>query len=136
MKRNKSRITYILIFLLLFVTEMLIALFVHDDFVRPYIGDVLVVMLVCAFLRIFIPKKGRLLPIFATLFAVLIEVLQYFDFVKLLGLENNPVISIALGRTFDIKDIICYIIGGAIFFAAEQLIRRKADGYGKSSVCD
>ena len=129
MKTNKLRITYILIFILLFAVEMLIAVFVHDNFVRPYIGDVLVVMLVCAFMRVFIPEKIRFLSVFATLFAVLIEALQYFDFVKLMGLENNPVISVALGRTFDLKDIICYVIGGAIFFAAEQLIRRRADEY-------
>lgn len=127
MKTNKSRITYILLFILLFAIEVLIALFVHDSFVRPFIGDVLVVMLVCAFLRIFVPEKVKLMPVFATLFAVIIEALQYFDFVKLLGLENNPVISTALGRTFDIRDIICYIIGGAIFFAAEIFLRRKND---------
>lgn len=126
MKTNKLRITYILIFILLFATEVLIALFVHDNFVRPFIGDVLVVMLVCAFLRIIVPEKIKFMPVFATLFAVIIEILQYFDFVKLLGLENNPVISTALGRTFDIRDIICYIIGGAIFFAAETLLRRNA----------
>ncbi len=129
MKTNKLRITYILIFILLFAVETLIAVFVHDNFVRPYIGDVLVVMLVCAFLRMFIPEKIRFMSVFATLFAVLIEALQYFDFVKLMGLENNPVVSVALGRTFDLKDIICYIIGGTIFFAAEQLIRRRADEY-------
>ena len=125
MKRNKSRLAYFIIFILLFTVEILIALFVHDKFVRPFVGDVLVVMLMCAFARIFIPDKIRLLPVFATLFAVVIEALQYFDFVKLLGLENNPVISTALGRTFDIKDIICYFIGGALFFIAETVSRRK-----------
>lgn len=126
MKTNKLRITYILIFILLFAIEVSIALFVHDNFVRPFIGDVLVVMLVCVFLRIFVPEKVKLMPVFATLFAVLIEALQYFDFVKLLGLENNPIISTALGRTFDIRDIICYIIGGVLFFAAEIILRRSA----------
>lgn len=127
MKRNKSRLIYSIIFILLFAVEILIAVFVHDKFIRPFVGDVLVVMLICAFARIFIPEKIRLLPAFATLFAVAVEGLQYFDFVKLLGLENNPIISTALGRTFDIKDIICYIIGGAIFFAAEIIFRRKTD---------
>lgn len=125
--KNKKRLVYLGVFAALFIIEVLIGAFVHDAFVRPYVGDVLVVMLVCAFLRIFFPEKPKLMPVFATLFAVVIEVLQYFDFVSLLGLENNPVISIALGRTFDVKDIICYIVGGAIFFAAEKMIRRKAD---------
>lgn len=125
MKTNKQRITYIIIFVLLLAVEVLIAAFVRDDFVRPFVGDVIVVMLVCAFLRIFVPYKIKLMPVYATIFAVTVELLQYFDFVKILGLENNPVISTALGRTFDIKDIVCYIIGGALFFAAETIFRRK-----------
>lgn len=125
--KNKSRLTYIIIFILLFAVEVAIAVLVHDDFVRPFIGDILVVMLVCAFLRIIFPERSKIIPVFATLFAVIIEILQYFDFVKLLGLENNVILSTALGRTFDIRDIICYIVGGAIFFTAEILIRRKSD---------
>lgn len=121
----KAGIKYIPVFIILLVAEFFIGAFVHDNFIRPYIGDVLVVILICAFLRIFLPEKPKFLPLFATLFAVLIEIMQYFDFVSLLGLENNRIISIALGRTFDIKDIICYIAGGTIFFAAERIIRRN-----------
>lgn len=126
MKTNKIRLIYIIVFILLLAIEVAIAVFVRDNFIRPFVGDVLVVMLVCAFLRIFIPEKIKLMPVFATTFAVAIEILQYFDFVKLLGLENNIILSTALGRTFDIKDIICYIIGGAIFFIAEIILRRTA----------
>ncbi len=122
---KKSRITYLIIFLLLLLTEILIALFVNDSFVRPYMGDVLVVGVICSFLRVFIPDKIKFLPIFTLIFAAFVEVLQYFDFVSLLGLEKSNFFSILLGRTFDIRDIICYIVGGAIFFAAEQIIRRK-----------
>ncbi len=126
MKINKTRLVYIIVFILLFAIEVAIAVFVRDNFIRPFVGDVLVVMLICAFLRIFIPEKIKLMPVFATAFAVTVEVMQYFDFVKLLGLENNIILSTALGRTFDIKDIICYIIGGAIFFIAEIILRRTA----------
>ncbi len=122
---KKSRITYLIIFLLLLLTEILIALFVNDSFVRPYMGDVLVVGVICSFLRVFIPDKIKFLPIFTLIFAAFVEVLQYFDFVSLLRLEKSNFFSILLGRTFDIRDIICYIVGGAIFFAAEQIIRRK-----------
>lgn len=125
MKTNKLRLTYIIIFVLLFAVEVLIAIFVRDNFVRPFVGDVLVVMLVCAFLRTLVPEKIKFIPVFATAFAVMIEVLQYFDFVKLFGLENNIILSTALGRTFDIKDIICYIVGGLIFFIAETALRRR-----------
>lgn len=123
--KKKLRITYLILFLSLFAAEVVIALFVHDAFVRPYIGDILVVILICAFLRIFIPDKIRFLPVFVTLFAVFIEALQYFDFVNLIGLADNEIISTVIGRTFDIKDIICYTVGGLIFFIAEILFRRK-----------
>ncbi len=125
MKTNRKRLVYFIVFALLLATEVLIALFVHDNFIRPFVGDVIVVILLCAFLRILIPEKIKLMPVFATAFAILVEIMQYFDFVKLLGLENNIVLSTALGRTFDIKDIICYIIGGLIFFIAETLLRRR-----------
>ena len=42
----KKRIFYIISFLVIFCIEVLIALYVRDNFVRPYIGDVLVVVLV------------------------------------------------------------------------------------------
>ena len=125
MKINKKRLVYFIVFALLFAAEVLIALFVHDSFIRPFVGDVLVVILLCAFLRILIPEKIKFMPVFATAFAVAVEIMQYFDFVKLLGLENNAVLSTALGRTFDIKDIVCYTIGGLIFFIAETLLRRR-----------
>lgn len=127
--KNKIKLTYFLVFIVLLATEILIALFVHDGFVRPYIGDVLVVGVICAFLRIFISERIRLLPILTSAFAAGVELLQLFDFVDIIGLSGSRFFSILLGRTFDIKDIFCYIIGGLIFFAAESLARRKTDEF-------
>lgn len=124
--KRKIRFTYFLIFVLLLAAEVLIALFVHDGFVRPYIGDVLVTGVICAFLRIFFPAKPKFLPVLTAVFAAGVEILQYFDFVSLLGLSDNRFFSILLGRTFDPKDVVCYFIGGLIFFAAEYLARRKS----------
>ena len=52
----KKRIIYFWIFLLLLIIEVLIALFVHDRFVRPYIGDVLVVMVLYFMVLFFMPE--------------------------------------------------------------------------------
>ena len=49
---NKRTAYGIATFILLTI-EVLIALFVHDAFVRPYIGDVLVVVVIYTFVRIF-----------------------------------------------------------------------------------
>lgn len=125
--KKKLRFTYLLIFIFLLATETVIALFVSDSFVRPYVGDVLVIGVICAFFRIFIPDKIRILPLLTSAFAAGVELLQYFDFVSLLGLSDNRFFSILLGRTFDLKDIVCYVIGGVLFLTAEILARRKTD---------
>lgn len=51
--KNKKRLFYLITALLLLMTEVLIALFVHDRFIRPYAGDILVVLLIYALVRIF-----------------------------------------------------------------------------------
>ena len=48
---SHARRRYGLVFLLLLGVEIVIALFVHDRFVRPYLGDVLVVWVVYGFRR-------------------------------------------------------------------------------------
>ena len=53
----------------------------------------------------------RLLPLYVFLFEACVEIGQYFDVVALLGLEDNRLISIALGRTFSWLDLVCYAIG-------------------------
>lgn len=108
---KKERLIYALITIALLIIEVLIALFVHDSFIRPYVGDMLVVIVLYTFIRIFIPEKVKFLPSYILCFAVLVEVLQYFRIVEVLGLSNNRFFSVLIGSVFDIKDIICYAVG-------------------------
>lgn len=119
-KRNK-RIAYGIATTVLLGIELLIALFVHDRFVRPYVGDVLVVMVIYTFVRIFIPENVRLLPLYVFVFAAGVEVLQYFRIVEVLGLEHNRVLSVVIGATFDVKDIVCYGVGCVILGVYEWM---------------
>ena len=96
--KNK-RILYLLIFCGLLAIEVVIALFVNDSFVRPYVGDVLVTLLLCCLCRVIVPSKIRLLPIYVFVFAACVEIGQYFNLVALLGLADNRILSVALGRT-------------------------------------
>ena len=121
---KKPRILYALLFLVLLITEVLIALYVHDDFIRPYFGDVLVTILLCCFCRIWIPHKVPVLPVYVFLFATAVEVSQYFDLVKLLGFENNRFLSVLMGRTFGFLDIVCYGVGCLLFFVLDLLIQK------------
>lgn len=120
---KKLRIIYAIILVILFITEVLIALFVHDDFIRPYVGDVLVTILICCFCRIIIPKGVPALPIYVFVFATLVEIAQYFDIVKLLGLENNLLVSTVMGRTFSFVDLVCYGVGCLFFIVIEKTVK-------------
>ncbi|WP_349675006.1 DUF2809 domain-containing protein, partial [Hungatella hathewayi] len=115
-------------FLVLMVVETLIALYVHDKVIRPYVGDMLVVLVVYCFVRIVIPVKARLMPLYVFVFAACVEVLQYFDLVTLLGLSGNRFARIVFGSVFDVKDLACYAAGCLLLEVWERRIRRKICG--------
>lgn len=119
---KKQRIIYATVFGVLLLTEILIALFVHDQFIRPYIGDVLVTILICCFCRTAIPKGVPALPVYVFVFAALVETAQYFNIVKLLGLENNAFLSTIIGTTFSSIDQFCYAVGCILFWAVEKAV--------------
>lgn len=118
----KKRLVYLFLTFLLLAIEVFIALFVHDNFVRPYIGDVLVTVLICLFLRIFLQRGVKLLPLYVFIFAAGVEVLQYFQIVEVLGLADNRFLSILIGSVFDVKDVVCYGIGCVLFFLGEKIV--------------
>ena len=107
----RKRFAYAIVTLVLIAVEVLIALFVHDAFVRPYLGDVLVVVVLYTLIRTAIPEKYSLLPLYVFLFAVGVEVLQLLHIVEWLGLGDNPFFRVLIGSVFDWKDILCYAVG-------------------------
>lgn len=124
---TKKRIGYALATVSIFLTELLIALFVQDNFIRPYVGDMLVVVLIYTCVRIILPEKPRLLPFYVFLFAALVEGLQRINIVELLGLSDNRFFSVLIGTTFDWKDIACYGVGCVLCGLWEVLLWRKRE---------
>ena len=106
----KKRTKYILSFIILLIIEILIALFLKRGFIRENIGDVLVIPCIYTMLRIIFPSKIKHLALYVLIFAVIVEFLQMLNITTLIS-NNNKILNIALGGTFDIKDIICYIVG-------------------------
>jgi hypothetical protein len=103
--------SYFFLSLLLFITEILIAVFVHDKFIRPYVGDFLVVILIYCFVKAWIDAPFRALALAVLLFAYTIEVLQYFNLVKRLGLQQSRLANIIIGNSFAWSDMIAYTLG-------------------------
>ena len=112
------------IFLILLIVEICIALFIHDNIIRPFVGDALVVVVIYFFIRSFISKL-RFLPVYVFLFACLIEVGQYFNLVSILHMENFKIARIIIGSTFDFNDIFCYLIGTIFLLIYEVFCFKK-----------
>lgn len=119
-KKSQIRTRYFIIFTVLLIAEIFIALFLHDKIIRPYVGDILVVILIYTFLRIFIPSGLKYLVWYVFLFAAFVELLQYFNIGRLLGLYDNRVAMIIIGSTFDVKDLLCYLAGCLIVWFVER----------------
>lgn len=121
----KLRISYALAAVAVFVTEILIALFVHDALIRPYIGDSLAVILLYLGLRAVTPL--RVLPALLTALAIAfaIEFGQMFHLIDLLGLRGNRIAGFLLGGYFDVKDLACYAAGtGVALFVEDSFSKR------------
>ncbi|MDR2206411.1 MAG: DUF2809 domain-containing protein [Flavobacteriaceae bacterium] len=112
---------------LLFLIEVLIATKLnHVFFVRAFLGDVFVVMLIYVFLLSFFEIKNKnvlILGIFA--FACLIEFSQYFKIAEKLGFEKGSIMYIVLGNSFSWMDILCYATGCLLVFMEKINLQKK-----------
>lgn len=111
----------------IFLIEVLIALFVRDKFIRPFLGDVLVVVLLYFGFRTILKAGAKSIAIGVLLFAVVIEVSQFLNLAERLGLKENSVAEIILGSTFDWLDIFAYVVGTfAAYFSDKKAIGNQS----------
>ena len=105
------------------ITEVLIALHLHDSFIRPFGGDVLVVILLYCMLKSVVTLKVNTAAIIVLLIAYIIEMLQYLNIVYILGWGNSPLARTLIGTTFTWSDILAYTIGIIIVLLIERINR-------------
>ena len=91
---------YFTLAIVLFIIEVLIAVYLNDSFIRPSVGDFLVVILIYCFVKTFWRAGVKTVALSVLVFSYVVEVLQYFKFVKLLGLQNSRLANVILGNTF------------------------------------
>ena len=117
---------YLFCTILLFLTEIFIAMFVHDNFIRPYFGDFLVVVLVYFFLKTFIHTSNSYsLALYSLFFAYFIEALQWLNFIKISGLDKFKLARIVLGNTISWDDIAAYSAGIGFILFLEWIFKRN-----------
>lgn len=120
-----KRLIFLGVFVFLFIIEVLIALYFHDDFIRPFVGDMIVTVLVWSFARIIFPDKFKLMSVYVMIFATLIEIGQYFNYVELLGVQDNPLLVTVMGTSFAWADIACYAVGCSVAAIVDFVLFRK-----------
>lgn len=110
---------YLVLAILLFSVELAIAKYVNG-WIRSYIGDVLVVILIYVALMSIVNFNKKAVVLFTLIFAFAIEFSQYFNLADRLGFEQGSVPYIVLGNTFSVADLVCYAVGGLIILLVEN----------------
>ena len=116
---------YFLISISLFLVEIIIALFFNDNFIRPYFGDFLVVILIYSFIRSFFNFPVLATAVGTLVFAYLIEISQYYKLVELLGLGKSKLARVVLGSSFAWSDMLAYTLGIVTVILIEKLMSNK-----------
>lgn len=127
----RTRLAFLVATGVILAVEIYIAVCVNGGFVRHYLGDVLVVILLYVLVRaIFSVTPSNLaLKIFA--FAATLELAQYFGAVQILGIESK-ILKVMIGGTFDFTDLLCYAAGCVLAGVYEKfeskIWQRRSDG--------
>ena len=110
--------TYFLATVFIFLTEVLIATKLKDIFfVRAYLGDVIVVMLIYTFIKTFFRiEDNKKLILGILIFSFLVEFAQYFNIAEKLGFRKGSLMYIVIGNSFSWIDILCYLVGCLLLF--------------------
>ena len=125
MKSIKFNGIYFTLFTLLFIVEVLIAIYVKDHFFRAYFGDVLVVILIYCFVLSFLKVAKIKTAICVLIFSFAVEWSQYFNLVGHLGLQNNKLANVVMGNSYAFEDLICYVVGIVFVLFVEEIVKTR-----------
>ncbi len=110
LKRNK-RIYDWSGFIILLIIEIFIAAYIQDDFIRPYLGDFLVVILIYCFLMAISQLSVFKALVTVFLFSFAVEFFQLINIVKVLQYQPPKIVMIILGSSFSVWDLLAYSLG-------------------------
>jgi len=114
---------YFLVACLLLTIEYAIATYLKSGFIRHPFGDFLVVILIYCFIKSFTNLKPKTVGLIVLIVAFSIEFLQLFNILKVLGLQNNYTAKLIFGSTFNITDLIAYVLGIIVTLMIEKIFK-------------
>lgn len=104
---------------------LIVLLFSEMPFIRGLVGDVIIVVFIYYFIMTLKDFSSIYVLIFTLVLALITEVLQYFHFASILGLQHNKIAQLVIGSIFDPMDMIAYTIGGIVAFIIDTKIIKK-----------
>ena len=107
-------------------TEIIIGIYAKG-WIRSYLGDVLVVILIYSLIRTITPDKPDkwyILPTAVLIFSFVVEFLQLWGFCDRFGITNR-LLRIIIGTGFLVVDLVSYAIGIIPCYVTEYIISRK-----------
>lgn len=118
MHLNKKYLTATVV---LFLVELFIGFYMHDDIVRPFVGDLLVVILIYCFVMSFFKINIITAALGTLLFAYATEISQYYHLVNMLGWGGSKFARIIMGTSFSWMDMLMYTAGVILVVIIETL---------------
>jgi len=112
-----------LIVIAVFIAEVLVATtFSRVVFIRSYISDFLVVILLYHVIKVFHDSSPSILAASVFIFACGVEVSQHFHLVDALGLRRGSLLYILIGTSFSWIDILAYFLGVLTSFLVDSFL--------------
>ena len=115
---------FLILALCIFIIELFIAQFAHG-FVRNFIGDTLVVILLFCAIQSFSTYSKWRTAVGVLIFAIGVEWAQYAQIPAKLGIDRHSSLGIAAGATFDWLDVAAYALGTMVILTALWMTNRK-----------
>lgn len=129
----KFNLPYFIIAFILFVIELLIVKYANDQIIRPYFGDFLFVIFIYCSIKSLFDTSYLKTAIGVLIFSFLLEILQYFNFVNLIGLGHSEIAITVIGTSFEWIDLIAYTLGMVFVIYIENKLS-KSNSKQKSKV--
>jgi len=109
----KFNLKYFSATIFIFLIEVLIATKLKNQFfIRAYLGDVIVVLLIYSFVLSFFEIKSKTILLAGIfIFSCIIEFAQYLGITEMLRLKPGSIAHIVVGSSFSWWDILCYFAG-------------------------
>ena len=113
---------YFIAFIIILLIEVGIERFFKTGFIRYFMGDFFIVVLLYFGIRAIVNWK-KMTVLWGVLgFAIVVEFLQLANLPDHFGWANNRFIHLTLGSSFDPLDLLAYFLGGIVVFSIDYTI--------------